>query len=164
MAKAKSGKARQKARKAAPSKPASQPRTRREQLSLWATYALGALVLGGGTWWATTLVQSDLHEQDLTRLGDGVPAIVQVHDSNCAPCIDLQRETRAALEDFDAGEITYLVASLGTTPGQVFASQHGASYATLLFFDRDGGLVNRLRGPSNREALRELFRRHIAAN
>ena len=136
MAQKKSGKARQKARKAKAAAPQqAAPRNRLARLGI---YALGALVLAGGIWWGTSRVQADLYEQDLDRLGQGTPAIVQVHDPNCAPCADLQRETRAALKTVDDDDLTYLVASLTTTQGQIFASHYGASYATLLFFDGAG--------------------------
>ncbi|MEY1556751.1 hypothetical protein AB3Y40_14050 [Yoonia sp. R2331] len=165
MAQKKSGKARQRARKGkTPHQSVARPMTRRESLGrLRAIAALGLLVTGG-VWWTISSAQADRFEQDLSRMGQGIPAIVQVHDPNCAPCLALERETRAALKSFDDEDLTYLVASLATTSGQAFASRHGAGYATLLFFDGSGLLTRSLRGPSDRNTLTTAFRSHIAAN
>ncbi len=164
MAQKKSGKARQKARKGKATTVTAKPLTRRESMGRLGVFAAIGLLVAGGVWWSVSSVRADQFEQDLSRLGQGTPAIVQVHDPNCAPCLVLERETRAALKGFDDAELTYLVASLNTTTGQAFAARHGAGYATLLFFDADAQLTRRLRAPADRADLTVAFRSHIGAN
>ncbi len=164
MAQKKTGKARARARKGKAPTPVTKPLTRRESIGRIATFAAIALLVMGGAWWSVASVQADRHEQDLSRLGKGTPAIVQVHDPNCAPCLALERETRAALKNFEEDQLTYLVASLTNTTGQAFASRHRAGYATLLFFDASGTLTRSIRGPSDRDTLTTAFQSHIGAN
>ena len=88
---------------------------------------------------------------------------MQVHNSTCAPCAALQRKTRAALADMDAGALHYRVANIGTDDGLAFATKHGASYTTLLLFDGKGNLSRRIEGETPRNMLRAAFLAHIAA-
>ena len=85
----------------------------------------GLLIAGfvgvGGIVTAST-VMATIAEHDLTRVGQGVPMIVQVHDPQCPSCLDLQRETRAALKAFDDAELQYAVANLSSAAGAEFAT------------------------------------------
>jgi len=75
--------------------------TRRDLLKSLPYYGAGALVVGGGAAWFITDFRSKLAEGDLTRIGQGNPTIVQIHDPSCQLCNALQRETRTALKDCD---------------------------------------------------------------
>ena len=136
---------------------------RRAVLSRIATFAVAALVVGGVGFWGVRTVQASLAEQDLTKLGQGKPMIVQVHDAQCSTCIALQREARAALEQVDEADLGYLVADIKTETGLMFASRYGAQHSTLLFFDGAGRLTNQLVGPNNRATLAEAFLRHAGS-
>jgi len=77
--------------------------SRRELLGMAKFYGAGAAIVGLGGWYFAGKVMAGIHETDLSRLGNGIPAIVQVHDPQCPSCRALQRQTRLALEEFDDG-------------------------------------------------------------
>ncbi|MEL7133104.1 MAG: hypothetical protein AAGK77_11890, partial [Pseudomonadota bacterium] len=52
-----------------------------------------AVVLGGGIWGVSSF-RSYAAEHDLSRVGDGSLAIVQIHDPQCPTCTALQTQAR----------------------------------------------------------------------
>lgn len=147
--------------------PAAKPKrkmSRRDMMKNGVVYGIGAVVLGGIAFWGISSVTGNLAEQDLSIIGQGTPVIVQIHDPACQPCTDLQRETRAALREFEDTDLGYRVAYITNEGGLAFATEHGASYATLIFFDGDGAETRRIRGATNRNTLRAAFLSHVAAN
>lgn len=148
-------------RKAAQATKDTTKASRRSFMS-YAPYIIGGILIVGAVGY--TSVRSDLAEQDVSVIGNGTPTIVQVHDTACAPCIALQRETRAALSDIGDGDINYRVANLKTQAGLDFATEHGASFTTLLLFDSKGEITRRIRGETPRNMLRVAFLAHIASD
>jgi len=130
---------------------------RRSFLSIAGTIGVAAAVVGGVGFWGAQTVMASMAERDLTGLGQGTPAIVQVHDVQCAPCIALEKEVRRTLSDFDDEQLDYRIADLGTDAGVLFASRYGASHTTLLLFDGDGELTGRLNGIQDKETLVRTF-------
>lgn len=137
-----------------------QTTTRREVLRLARNGALGVALLGGGAFFMTRSVRAMQAERDLTRLGQGKPVIVQVHDPQCATCTALQRETRNAMKQFGECDLIYLVADITQTEGARFANRHGVPHVTLLLFDGDGTLRQTLRGMRYRDELRQVLAQH----
>lgn len=119
----------------------------------------GILLLGGAATWGIQHVQSIRSEHDLSRMGQGVPTVVQVHDPQCPICNELQTQTRRALSGYEDGEVLYLVANIQTAEGSAFAADHGASHVTLLLFDGTGDLRDTLTGPHRAGELRPSFAR-----
>ncbi|MDJ0828081.1 MAG: hypothetical protein QNJ16_21575 [Rhodobacter sp.] len=144
---------------------ASEPQTmdRRRVLSLARNGGIAAAVLGGTGLFGVRSVMATVAEHDLTRVGQGKPAIVQVHDPQCPTCTALQRETRRALDSFEECDLVYLVANIRTVDGSSFANTHRAPHVTLLLFDAHGTLRQSLNGMRYRQELREVFRAHHAA-
>lgn len=140
-----------------PSKPVL---TRRSVLGGGA--AASAVVLGGGLWGVSSF-RTYAAEHDLTRVGNGDLAIVQVHDPQCPTCTALQKQTRRALRDFDDCGMTYLIADIKTPEGAAFARRYNAPHVTLLLFDGKGALQRRVQGLQQAEALAEVFAAHKAA-
>lgn len=136
--------------------------TRRNLLQNVILYGIGGVAVTGFGYWGLTSFQGAMGEQDLSVLGAGQPAIVQVHDRNCEICTALQTEVRAALSTLEDQDLKYRVAYLDSTQGMEFATQHGASFATLLFFDGDGNMTRKLQGASDRNTLRAAFLSHLA--
>jgi hypothetical protein len=136
----------------APSPKASEP-ARRSFLKRARNIAIGigAVALVGG--FAANSVRATIAEHDLTRIGEGIPTVVQVHDPSCNLCKTLQKETRDALDAFGEEEIRYLIADLNRSDGLSFAARHGESKVTLLLFDGDGTLRSTLRGVRTSEQL-----------
>ncbi|MEO1493905.1 MAG: hypothetical protein AAFV19_17265 [Pseudomonadota bacterium] len=133
--------------------------TRRDWLA-WAKFgALGAAVVGGGGWYMVSSVQAHIRETDLTKIGNGVPTIVQVHDPACPDCRALQNAAREALENFEDGEVQYLVAELASPEGRTLAQTHGVGRVTLLLFDRRGRVREVLQGRRSPEVLTSEFQR-----
>ncbi len=150
------------ARVAAPSTAPERP-GRRDFLRRARNGALvGAGVLGAG-WYLVEDVNAHRREHDLARIGNGIPAVVQIHDPECPRCRALQRETRRALEDFEPGEIQYLVANIRTDEGRALAAKHGVGHVTLLLMDGAGKRNHTLRGANTSESLKQAFRLHINA-
>jgi hypothetical protein len=143
--------------------PASVPAAKTDRRSLLRNGAIVALGLGGGGFFAVNMVMATISEQDLTRVGQGIPTIVQVHDPQCPSCQELQRETRAALKSFDDSALTYLVANIKSTDGLVFANTYGAAHITLLLFDASGQLRGTLAGVRPRDELQQAFARLVAS-
>lgn len=121
-----------------------------------------ALVLGGG-FWGVSSFRTYAAEHDLSRVGQGAPAIVQVHDPQCPTCTALQKQTRRALKDLDACGLTYLVADIKTPEGAAFARRYNAPHVTLLLFDGAGDLKRTVRGLHDSPHLAEVFAAHKAA-
>lgn len=144
-----------------PAAPQEAPNSRR---TLLRNGAIGLLAIGGGGFFAANAVMASLAEQDMSKIGHGTPAIVQIHDPNCTSCQQLQRETRAALKAFDEDAFVYLVANIKNTEGATFANSHGATHVTLLLFDGTGRLQGRLQGVRDRAALQTAFQSLIDQN
>lgn len=121
--------------------------------------AAGVAVLGGAAFYGTKSIAGKVAEQDLSRMGKGVPSVVQIHDPQCPNCTALQRQTRRALSDFGEDEIIYLVADIKTQQGQIFAGRFGVPHVTLLLFDANGSLVQTLQGVRQADELRATFER-----
>lgn len=135
--------------------------TRRGALRWGRNAAVALVALGGAGYFGTRAVRATIAEHDLTRVGQGKPTIVQVHDPSCSMCTALQRETRRAMTHLGECDLVYLVANIKTTEGQAFASQYGVPHVTLLLFDGEGALVDRLHGVQDREVLRPIFDAHV---
>lgn len=135
---------------------------RRSFLSSYGKLLIGAALIGGGSVFAVSAVRATAREQDISRIGQGVPIVVQIHDPGCALCADLQNETRKALESFDSGELEYVVANVKTDEGQAFAARHRQPHVTLMLMGPEGTPVQILNGPQNREDLRRIFERFAA--
>lgn len=137
--------------------------TRRSLLTNAPLIVGGIVAIGALGYFGVSTVQADLAEQDLDVVGSGVPTIVQIHDPTCPVCLALQKETRAAFDMIDDGQLEYRVASIASNVGSDFAAKHASSHATLLFFDGNGTITQRVQAPSDRDTLYAAFMAHIAA-
>ncbi|MET4102287.1 hypothetical protein ABIE58_001717 [Roseovarius sp. MBR-78] len=151
-----------KRRKATGAQPQGKPASRLSRRALLARVGIGAVgvgALGAAGLLGVHKAQAITAEHDLSRLGQGVPVVVQVHDPQCPVCNALQDETRAALRDFKGGEVLYLIANIRTSEGTAFATRHAVPHVTLLLFDGAGRLRDTLRGPHQADELRPIFAR-----
>ena len=87
--------------------------------------ALGVAAAGGATYAGIDMYRDYMFEHDLARLGQGKPAVVQVHDPQCSSCLALQNETRRAMRQFGECDVIYVVADSTQPEGQGFARRHG---------------------------------------
>jgi len=130
--------------------------TRRATLLLVSAGIVGAIGL-----FSVNAVQATVAEHDLSRIGNGTPAVVQIHDPQCTLCTQLQRETRKALRALPDGAITYLIANIRNTEGAAFANRHGQPHVTLLLFDGQGKVYSVINGVTDSAELEEAFQRHL---
>ena len=121
--------------------------------------AIGFAIVGGLGGLLARNVYATMHEHDLSRLANGRPTIVQIHDPQCRMCLALQKETRKALKAFDSDALDYVVANIRTADGRAFANRYGAQHVTLLLFDAGGNLQQVLQGQRGSATLQTAFRR-----
>ena len=134
---------------------------RRRFLKLARNSAIGLSVSAGIGFLFVQNVRSSIHEQDLSRVANGIPTIVQIHDPQCALCRSLQGETRKALKSLEEHELDYVVANIRTDEGSRFARRYGVPHVTLLLFDERGNLTATLRGQRPSEELARAFRQLV---
>lgn len=156
---------RRKEQKASGAPGAEKPRNtpnRRDFLRKVGSGALVTAAVGGVGWYFVEEVMATVREGDLSRIGNGTPAVVQIHDPQCSQCLALQRETRKALAAFDDEELQYLVANIRSEEGRRLANAHGVRHVTLLLFDGTGQRRDVLVGSNRSDYLEHAFRRHLA--
>jgi hypothetical protein len=142
--------------------PASQPQvTRRATLTWLRNGAIALPVVGVAGYFTTQSVRASICEIDLTKIGDGLPAVVQVHDPQCNLCVTLQRQTRRALRAYADDSHHFLVANMVTTQGQFFARRHGVGNVTLVLLDGAGQQTGIIRGPISNDALQAAIEGHL---
>ena len=124
----------------------------------WGVITIGAGAVG---WYLVDDMVATAREFDLSKIGNGVPAVVQVHDPNCPICRSLQKEVRAAMDDFADDELQYLVANIKHEDGRALARAHDVPHVTLLLFDGGGERRLILRGENKADYLHDAFRRHV---
>lgn len=144
---------------AGPGAAKAKPVSRRVLMRSVASWGLLAGAVGGIGYWTAGSVRATIAEQDLSRIGDGTPTVVQVHDPQCNLCLALQVETRAALERFEADALNYVVANVKTDAGRRFAATQNVGHVTLVLFDAGGRRRETLQGPRSSAELERVFRR-----
>ncbi|MDW3222740.1 MAG: hypothetical protein R8G34_07580 [Paracoccaceae bacterium] len=123
----------------------------------------GAIALGavaGGGYVAMGSFRAYAAEHDLSRVGQGKPVVVQVHDPQCPTCTALQKQARKALKGFGECDLVYLIADITTPEGRTFAVRHGVGNVTLLLFDGSGGLHQTVEGMRSSDQLDVIFKAH----
>ena len=121
--------------------------------ALRAAAAVAVLVGSGVALHRHDVQAREMH--DLDSIGQGVPTVVQVHDTTCPLCRNLMSATRKAIEDFPA--VNYRVADIATADGQEFQTKYNAEKITLILLDARGRHLRTLTGVRTPEELRELF-------
>lgn len=141
--------------------PKKRVRSRRHFLRNIGYNVAGLAIVGGGGWYLASSVHAGIVEQDLSRIGNGIPTVVQIHDPQCSLCRALQSEARDALSQLDDDDIQYVVANIRHPDGQALADAHGVPHVTLLLFDGSGKRRGVLSGPNTSESLLAEFKRLI---
>lgn len=92
-------------------------------------------------------------EYDLSVIGNGMAAVVQIHDPNCQLCRRLKNNVDSVKKDFQ-DRIQFKIANISSPKGRAFAQHHKVPHVTLLFFNKRGQKVNVLQGVSSKEAIK----------
>lgn len=103
----------------------------------------------------------DQRLHDLTAVGRGVPAVVQVYDITCPICSELRANVRTIEGEFAEDALVIRVADVATPGGLAFVRQYtDLRRVTLLFFDSAGELVDVQSGLQTPPELRRTFTAH----
>lgn len=102
-------------------------------------------------------------ESDLSRVGDGRPALVLAFE-NYQPAsmdaMDLMRQVHAGYE----GRMHFLVADVGNPRNDTFLERHDPAPGQVMTFDRDGNLVRSAYLEGSAPALQERLRRDLGVS
>lgn len=140
----------------------AQAKRRKRFLKAGAVVAFALLVIGATV---TVIERQEERLHDLTAVGRGTPAVVQVHDINCPVCNELRATVDSISSDYDSEGLLIRVADVHSEAGLAFAARYtDARRATLLFIDGGGELVDVRSGHHDADTLRALFDRHAGGN
>ena len=116
---------------------------------------VGGLAIAGVSYGAYKVRHHRLY--DLSVIGNGTPTVVQVHDSTCPKCRQLKANLEAVKHEFKG--VQFRTAPLNENEGAELARKYGVGKVTLLVFDGDGELIDKLQGIYPEEQLRKEFSR-----
>ncbi|NBC29333.1 MAG: hypothetical protein GVY29_05000 [Spirochaetes bacterium] len=137
-------------------------RRRRGRRLLAAGVAVLVLAAAGALAFASN--QRADRARDLSLVGSGTPAVVQVHDHTCPVCTELRGNVQRVQDEFSDEELLIRVADVHTDEGLAFAARYtSARRATLLYINGSGELVRSQTGAQGVDALRRAFSNHAAA-
>ena len=97
------------------------------------------------------------YSTDLSRVGQGRPALVLAFDSNFTGGMGVMELMNDIRDDYE-GRVHFLVAHLATPQAREFASRHGAADGTVLLFAGNGERIGTLHQPQSAEELRQALR------
>ncbi len=120
-------------------------------------FALLAVVVGSGL---AAFKHSYDGSHDLSVIGKGVPAVVQIHDPNCPLCNQLRRNASSAAERFGK-RLLFRIADISTPAGRQLQHAHNVPHVTLLLFDGKGQMRKVLTGVKSDEVLYQAFDTHL---
>ena len=99
-------------------------------------------------------------EHDLSVIGKGIPAVVQIHNPSCQLCQRLRKNAIVAMKGLD-DRLLYRVADITTPRGQRLQRRHDVPHVTLLLFDGQGELRKVIEGVKGETSLHRLFLAHV---
>lgn len=98
-------------------------------------------------------MQNSKVEHDLSVVGNGTPAVVQIHDPGCRLCNRLKSNLGDVKGEFK-DKIQFKTANILKKKGRDFAAKYQVPHVTLLFFDKKGKRVDTLQGVSSSEDIK----------
>lgn len=123
-------------------------------------FVLVALISIGGAGFAAFKNSYDI-SHDLSVIGQGIPTVVQIHDTTCKLCLRLRSNANSAMDSFSDKDLLFRVADVSTPEGQRLMRKYDVSKVTLLLFDRDGKMNRSLNGVKDDDVLQQAFLAHI---
>jgi hypothetical protein len=135
-------------------------RTRRNRRSLLIAAIAAVLLVSAAVVVAAGNARS-ARFSDLSSVGQGIPAVVQVHDTTCPVCSELRRNLDRAIRGLDPSDLIVRIADVNTPEGLEFAARYtDARRVTLLYFSADGTLVDTQTGLQDVDGLRANLLSH----
>ena len=93
---------------------------------------------------------------DLSRIGQGTPALVIARDINYVSGGEVMELINGMRPEYGA-QVEFLVAHLGRPDGREFARRHGAGDGTVVLFAGDGSRLSTLHAPETEDEVRRLL-------
>jgi hypothetical protein len=93
---------------------------------------------------------------DLSRIGQGVPALVVARDINYVAGGEVM-DLMAAMRPHYGDRLEFLVAHLGRPEGQDFARRYSARDGTVVLFAADGSRLTSLHAPQTEAEIRRAL-------
>lgn len=121
------------------------PQWGKRLIYLFAFCALAALIL--------SQLPRGSYSTDLSRVGNGRPALVLAYDINSSGGMDVMK-VMDALRDEYADRVEFLIADLGTPQGNQFVKRHNGINGTVMFYSAKGSYVHTMHVPPDTETLR----------
>ncbi|MBK1643961.1 hypothetical protein CKO25_04665 [Thiocapsa imhoffii] len=95
---------------------------------------------------------------DLSRIGEGTPALVIARDTNFLAGAQVMELIDPLRPDYDE-QVIFLAAHLGHPDGQAFARQHELQDGVVIAFDGNGRVLERLPIPQSADDIRAVLER-----
>ncbi|MBL7000981.1 MAG: hypothetical protein ISR73_14035 [Gammaproteobacteria bacterium] len=103
------------------------------------------------------------YSTDLTRVGNGRPALVLAYDINSTGGMDVMKIMDTLRDDY-IDRVEFLIADLGTPQGNQFAKRHNSINGTVMLYSAKGTYVRTIHLPPNTETLRYGLDEALAAS
>ncbi len=100
--------------------------------------------------------RTEQQEMDLSRIGQGLPSVVQAFDPTCTSCRQLRRMVEQLRPEFEE-QMVFLMVDLSTPAGAAFAETNQVGSVTLVFFDATGERIGVLEGLQEADYLWRVF-------
>lgn len=120
---------------------------------------VGVLLAGAVMW---QLLPKSSFSNDLTRVGQGVPALVMLREVHVMGGELVMQQMLQIHPEFE-NAVQFLVVHTGHPDGVAFASEHNISDGALVLFDAQGEVLGRSQRPESPEALRQFINGHLGS-
>jgi len=121
------------------------PQWKKRLIYLFLFGALAALIL--------SQLPRGSYSTDLSRIGNGKPALVLAYDINSTGGMDVMKLMNALRDEY-SDRIEFLIADLGTPQGRQFATRHNGINGTVMFYSAKGTYTRTIHVPPDTETLR----------
>lgn len=125
-------------------KKAQQNQTKAQSRRKFLLLPVAAVAIGGTAFGLNALEMTKREMHDLSVIGNGTPAVVQIHDPSCPTCRRLKSIMKNTIDSDDP--INYRLADITTPEGKSLQEKHNAVKITLLYFDAKGRHVHTTQG------------------
>lgn len=113
-----------------------------------------AVGIGATAFGLNALEANDRELHDFSSvIGNGTPAIVQLHDPTCPTC----RRLKGIMKNTVGGDdrVQYRLADITTSEGQKFQKRYNMPKVTLLYFDAKGKHVHTTQGIQEPDSIKD---------
>jgi hypothetical protein len=123
----------------------------------WAKVLITVVVIVGAGALIFTQLPRGAFSTDLSRVGQGTPALVVARDINFLAGAEVMDLLNSIRPEYD-GRVEFLAAHLGHPDGQAFARRYNMRDATVVLFSGDGERLVTMRAPQRAAEVREALR------